>query len=115
MARRVRSRRTARAVRASASEAACADRPRRTERRAAAPRAARAARAPGRACARRASASPAAETSCTPTAGGLFHRVRQPGEVIAERYEIEEKLAVGGMGAVYRARHLVSRKPVALK
>ena len=41
--------------------------------------------------------------------------MRQPGDVVAERYEIEEKLAVGGMGAVYRARHLVSRKPVALK
>jgi len=41
--------------------------------------------------------------------------VRVSGEVVAGRYEIEERIAVGGMGAVYRARHLLSRRGVAIK
>ena len=39
----------------------------------------------------------------------------QPGQVIAGKYRIEEQLGKGGMGAVYRATHVVSDKQVALK
>ena len=37
------------------------------------------------------------------------------GQVIAERYRLERLLGEGGMGAVWSAVHLVTRKPVALK
>lgn len=39
----------------------------------------------------------------------------RPGDIVARRYEVIELLAVGGMGAVYRARHRVSQREVALK
>jgi serine/threonine protein kinase len=37
------------------------------------------------------------------------------GEVIAGKYRIEELLGRGGMGAVFRAKHLISDKQVAIK
>lgn len=37
------------------------------------------------------------------------------GQVIGEKYRIEAELGRGGMGAVFRATHTVSGKPVALK
>ena len=40
---------------------------------------------------------------------------RYPGEVVGGRYELVRMIARGGMGAVYEARHLVSRRTVALK
>jgi serine/threonine-protein kinase len=37
------------------------------------------------------------------------------GQVIGEKYQIDARLGRGGMGVVFRATHVVSRKPVALK
>ena len=37
------------------------------------------------------------------------------GTIVADRYRIDEKLGVGGMGSVYRAEHVLMRKPVAIK
>src|SRR5262249_4637293 len=39
----------------------------------------------------------------------------QPGDLIAERFEIEHLAGSGGMGAVYRARDRLTAQPVALK
>lgn len=45
----------------------------------------------------------------------MLARAMIPGDVVADRYEILELLGAGGMGAVYRARHQVSQREVALK
>jgi|GEM_PF-2292077 len=46
-----------------------------------------------------------------------IERSRLPlvGQVVGGKYRIEEALGAGGMGAVFRATHVVSDKPVALK
>ena len=41
-------------------------------------------------------------------------RLPVPGETIADKYRIEALLGEGGMGAVFRARHELMGKPVAL-
>src|SRR5262245_47808022 len=38
-----------------------------------------------------------------------------PGRVIDGRYRVRSELASGGMGAVYEAEHVETRRPVALK
>jgi eukaryotic-like serine/threonine-protein kinase len=40
---------------------------------------------------------------------------RSEGELIAERYELMELLGEGGMGAIWRARHIALQVPVAIK
>src|SRR5262245_58420894 len=42
-------------------------------------------------------------------------RLPQPGQLIGGKYRIEKELGKGGMGAVFRATHIVSEKPCALK
>ena len=37
------------------------------------------------------------------------------GQTLDEKYRIEQRLSAGGMGAVYRARHLSMERPVAIK
>ena len=39
----------------------------------------------------------------------------EPNRVLAGRYRLESRLGVGGMGAIWRAEHLVLRAPVAVK
>lgn len=38
-----------------------------------------------------------------------------PGSTVGERFRIESHLATGGMGEVYRAEHILLKRPVALK
>lgn len=50
---------------------------------------------------------------------GQFPQTREqdfaPGTILCEKYEIEERIGSGGMGTVYRARHLIFNELRALK
>jgi serine/threonine-protein kinase len=65
------------------------------------------ARAPGH--------SPRGSTLDSPDARKHAPLVLEPGAVIAGRFRLERPLGEGGMGIVWEAAHLVTRKPVALK
>lgn len=60
--------------------------------------------------------SAAAATTKREKAGATAStRTARAGEVIAERYVVERQIGRGGMGVVYRAQHLLTARPVALK
>jgi len=48
-------------------------------------------------------------------AGPAASVVLEVGQVVATRYRLERKIGEGGMGVVWEAVHLVTRRPVALK
>ncbi len=45
----------------------------------------------------------------------MGHGGQQPGDVVADKYRLVRRLGAGGMGAVWHATHVVTRRPVALK
>jgi eukaryotic-like serine/threonine-protein kinase len=61
------------------------------------------------------------DSTLSPAAGSIDGYARAalpvlaPGTVIAGRFRLEKSLGEGGMGVVWEAVHLVTRKPVALK
>jgi serine/threonine-protein kinase len=57
-----------------------------------------------------------ANTLC-PSDGAVLEKVEDPllGQTLADKYRIEELIAEGGMGAVYRGTHVLMDKTVAIK
>ncbi len=60
-------------------------------------------------------ATPAPAPEVEPSASEGDRETSIEGQVLAERYQIEELLGSGGMGAVYRGTHIHMRKAVAVK
>ncbi len=56
-------------------------------------------------------------TTLCPSDGAVLQRTDDPlvGQVLAGKYRIEEKIDEGGMGAVYRATHILMEKTLAIK
>src|ERR1700723_843108 len=54
---------------------------------------------------------------CPDDGGLLVHPVTDPllGQIINERFEMEMLIGRGGMGSVYKARHLAMGRDVAIK
>lgn len=55
------------------------------------------------------------ETTLTPEEAAKQRAVSYLGRVISKRYRIDEVIAMGGMGAVYRGEHVHMHKRVAIK
>src|ERR1700704_4465992 len=56
-------------------------------------------------------------TTLCPVDGTALETTGDPliGEILAGKYRVEERLSVGGMGAVYRGTHILMDKKVAIK
>ncbi len=59
--------------------------------------------------------SPAKPAATVTVKSGAVVQVDLVGLVLGERYEIKERLSAGGMGVVYKGRHIVLESPVAVK